>query len=160
MSGEPLAYMLTWVTYGTWLPGDARGWIEYRNGWKLPSPMKELEATASMTENACRLTIDQRRAVESQIAQTCQHRNWHLHAVNCRINHLHVVVTAALASPKKVRVDLKAWSTRCLREQFDPARENWWAERGSIRFLNSETELEGAVAYVQDAQDRKWRDFL
>ena len=24
--GEPLAYFLTWTTYGTWLPGDERGW--------------------------------------------------------------------------------------------------------------------------------------
>jgi hypothetical protein len=22
---EPLAYFLTWTTYGTWLPGDERG---------------------------------------------------------------------------------------------------------------------------------------
>jgi hypothetical protein len=25
-SGEPLAYFPTWTTYGTWLPGDDRGW--------------------------------------------------------------------------------------------------------------------------------------
>src|SRR5262249_3307643 len=23
-----LAYFLTWTTYGTWLPGDARGWVQ------------------------------------------------------------------------------------------------------------------------------------
>ena len=33
---EPLAYFLTWPTYGTWLPGDERGWVEYRHGWQLP----------------------------------------------------------------------------------------------------------------------------
>jgi hypothetical protein len=25
---EPLAYFLTWTTYGSWLPGDERGWVE------------------------------------------------------------------------------------------------------------------------------------
>src|SRR5438309_2044603 len=25
---QPLAYHLIWTTYGTWLPGDARGWIQ------------------------------------------------------------------------------------------------------------------------------------
>ncbi len=160
MQGEPLAYMLTWVTYGTWLPGDERGWIEYRNGWQLPSPMKELEATAVMTDTACILNTEQRHAVENQIAETCQLRDWHLHAVNCRTNHLHAVVTAPSTAPKKVRVDLKAWTTRRLKQQFDPSRTNWWAERGSVRFLNSEAEFEGAIVYVQDAQDRKWRDFL
>ena len=23
---DPLAFFLTWTTYGTWLPGDERGW--------------------------------------------------------------------------------------------------------------------------------------
>jgi hypothetical protein len=23
---DPIAYFLTWTTYGTWLPGDERGW--------------------------------------------------------------------------------------------------------------------------------------
>src|SRR5688572_5449193 len=50
---EPLAYFITWATYGTWLPGDERGWVEYRHGWKLPDAMKKLEALATMTENAC-----------------------------------------------------------------------------------------------------------
>lgn len=25
---EPLAYFITWTTYGTWLPGDPRGWVK------------------------------------------------------------------------------------------------------------------------------------
>ena len=35
---EPIAFFLTWATYVTWLPGDDRGWIEYRHGWQLPDP--------------------------------------------------------------------------------------------------------------------------
>ena len=41
---DPIGYFLTWVTYGTWLPGDARGWVEYRHGWQLPDPPREIEA--------------------------------------------------------------------------------------------------------------------
>ena len=158
MHGDPLGYLLTWVTYGTWLPGDARGWVEYQRGWKLPDPVRELEAKAMMTEEACLLSKDQRSAVEHQLAETCQYRGWHLHAVNCRSNHVHAVVSAADAFPKKIRADLKAWATRCLIDQFDNTRENWWADRGSIRYLNSEASLEAAVIYVRDAQDRKARD--
>ena len=111
-----------------------------------------------MTEEACLLSKDQRSAVEHQLAETCQYRGWHLHAVNCRSNHVHAVVSAADAFPKKIRADLKAWATRCLIDQFDNTRENWWADRGSIRYLNSEASLEAAVIYVRDAQDRKARD--
>src|SRR5262245_21672283 len=154
---EPLAYFLTWSTYGTWLPGDERGWTEYRHGWKLPDPIRKLEAEAKMTEDACLLDREQRNRVENQIAETCRFRGWTLHAVNCRSNHFHVVV-AADTTPNKVRNDLKAWCTRRLRE-LDAARgrndvcENWWAERGSKRYLNDEASLEAAIFYVRDGQE-------
>ncbi len=152
---DPIGFLLTWVTYGTWLPGDSRGWVEYRHGWQLPDPMLETEATARMTEDACRLSEEQRGAVEKQISQTCRHRGWHLHAVNCRSNHVHIVVSAGDKRPKKIRTDLKAWATRCLKRQFDTERENWWAERGSIRFLYDEDSLQAAVVYVTEGQNRQ-----
>jgi REP element-mobilizing transposase RayT len=120
---------------------------------QLPDPIREREAKARMTEDACILTREHRQAVEAQIAETCAHRDWTLHAVNCRSNHVHVVVTADVANPKKIRGDLKAWATRTLKEKFDSNRENWWAERGSIRYLNSDDDLEAAILYVRDGQD-------
>jgi REP element-mobilizing transposase RayT len=152
---HPIGYFLTWVTYGTWLPGDQRGWVEYRHGWQLPSAALELDARARMTEDACRLSGQQRAAVEVQIKVTCKHRRWHLFAVNCRSNHIHVVVSAPNTKSKKVRVDLKAWTTRCLKERFDKTRENWWAERGSIRHINHENELDAAIVYTIEGQDRR-----
>jgi hypothetical protein len=131
--GDPIAYFLTWPTYGTWLPGDTRGWVKYKAGWQLPDQVREREAKARMTENACILNSQQRRVVEAQIAETCAHRNWTLHAVNCRSNHVHVVVTADVADPDKIRVDLKAWATRALKKSLVSHRGSWWAERGSIR---------------------------
>jgi REP element-mobilizing transposase RayT len=130
-----------------------------------------------MTGDACRLDDEQRGVVERQIAETCNYRGWHLHAVNCRSNHLHVVVTASQA-PKIVRNQLKAWCTRRLKElevrrqqarretwgtltqdgSQGPCevaiRENWWAERGSQRFINNEDNLEAAILYVRDGQGK------
>jgi REP element-mobilizing transposase RayT len=154
---DPIGYFLTWVTYGTWLPGDARGWVEYRHGWQLPDPVREMESKARMAEDSCRLNAQQRDAVERQIEETCRRRNWPLHAVQCRSNHVHVVLSAGDVYPKKVRADLKAWATRCLKECFDADRENWWAERGSIRYLYDERSLEAAIVYVTDGQDRSPR---
>ena len=150
----PIAFFLTWVAYGTWLPGDDRGWVEYHRGWHLPSRMLEAECESRMSEDAVRLTADQRSAVERQIQETCDYRGWHLHAVNCRSNHVHAVVTAGETPPKKIRVDLKAYATRCLRS-LDETRENWWAERGSIRWIYDDDGLESVIIYVVDGQDRK-----
>jgi hypothetical protein len=85
---DPLAYFLTWATYGTWLPGDGRGWFVYKGGWQPPDAIREREAKARMTEDACILTSEQRKVVETQIAETCARRGWTLHAVNCRSNHV------------------------------------------------------------------------
>jgi len=60
----------SWVTYGTWLPGDVRGWVKYQAGWHFPDPIREREAKALMTEDAYILTREQRRAVEAQISET------------------------------------------------------------------------------------------
>ena len=56
-----LAYHLTWTTYGTWLPGDARGWVKWGEvGVKLPDPQQERDARRRMVESAVVLTDDQR----------------------------------------------------------------------------------------------------
>ena len=69
-----------------------------------------------MTEDACILDLEQRRLVEKTIADHCRIRGWELHAVNCRTNHLHVVVTAD-RDADTVREQFKAWCTRKLKEQ-------------------------------------------
>lgn len=156
--GDPIAFFLTWPTYGTWLPGDSRGWVEFKHGWQLPDTSKLLESKAKMKESACVFGADERREVELQVTKTCDHRGWNLHAVNCRSNHVHVVVSAADTAPKRIQSDLKAWCTRRLKEFADNGRENWWAERGSIRWIFNEDSLNSVVAYVTEAQERKRRD--
>ena len=111
---EPLAYFLTWPTYGTWLPGDERGWVEYRHGWQLPDPARKRKAQARLTEDACLLDQDQRRLVELTIADHCRVRGWTLYTVNCRSNHVHVIV-AGDREPKEIREQFKAWCTRRLK---------------------------------------------
>ena len=70
-----------------------------------------------MTEDACLLVEERRRLVEKKqtVADHCHVRGWALHAVNCRSNHIHVVVTAD-RDPDTVRDQFKAWCTRRLKE--------------------------------------------
>ena len=82
---NPLGFFFTWNTYGTWLPGDARGWVKYHQGFQLPDPILELESAAVMTEDACVLDFHRRRIVNKTIELHCMRRSWKLHAVNCRL---------------------------------------------------------------------------
>ena len=114
---DPLAYFLTCTTYGTWLPGDERGWVLKGKGFQLPNLETKQLAADRMTEPPCTLDDLQREIVEETVRDHCTIRNWKLHAVNARTNHVHVVVTANSA-PKTVRDQLKAWCTKNLKEDF------------------------------------------
>jgi REP element-mobilizing transposase RayT len=157
--GAPLAYFLTWTTYGTWLPGDERGWVEKPGQFQTPDAQLAATARSRLTDEPCVFNAEQRRLVEETITRHCQVRGWHLHVVNCRTNHVHVVVTAPL-SPKVVRDQFKAWCTRRLEEQQRatntdpsvPVRVHWWTERGSQRWLNDQDSLVDAIEYVRDFQ--------
>ena len=157
MLAEPLGLFLTWTTYGSWLPGDGRGWSR-RGRRGLPADWRrERAARELMAESACALDPEQRRLVKETIEDHCRFRTWSLHAASVRSNHVHVVVTAAGVAPADVRAQLKAWTTRRLREA-SPDRRRWWTEGGDIEFLDTEADVLAAAEYVLLAQDRKERD--
>lgn len=155
---EPIAFFLTWTTYGTWLPGDERGWNRKHQG-KIQAPNPELEAAArkTMTEPEFYLDESHRAIVKTTIEQHCNIRGWHLHVANPRTNHVHVVVTARGYAPHVVRDQLKAWCTRKLKDA-GVVRENMWSEGGSKRSINTFEELDRVVFYASEGQDRKSRD--
>jgi REP element-mobilizing transposase RayT len=157
-AGEPLAFFLTWTTYGSWLPGDERGWTRAgKPGTEPPSRLFVEMARSEMKATAYTLSSKARALVESTIRRHCEIRGWALHSVNARTNHVHVVVTAASYHPKTVRGQFKTWCTRRLKE-LEPQRSRFWTEGGSCRWINQEADLEAAMLYVAEAQDRKHRD--
>ena len=56
---EPLAYFLTWTTYGTWLPGDERGYYTKPGQWKDPDTHRRMMSQLVMTDDA--ITLDSRQ---------------------------------------------------------------------------------------------------
>ena len=122
---ETVAYFVTWTCYGTWLPGDARGWMDWHQGWKRPNSDLEAYCKSIMTEDAVLLSSEQRQTVEKTVRTHCEIRQWHLWALNCRTTHAHVVVTANLYAGEDVRDQLKAWCTRKLKEDFKKKKKNW-----------------------------------
>jgi len=147
-----IACFSTWTTYGTWLPGDERGWYSPGKGVADPDNLCKQMASLRMTESSVILDNDQRLLVHSVIADHCRIRDWSLHAVNCRTNHVHVVVSATGEPIDRPREQFKSWTTRKLK-MCVPTRQKWWTERGWDVFLDDERALQDAVAYVLEAQD-------
>lgn len=149
-----IAFFSTWTTYGTWLPGDPRGWYRRGAGFQDADPTRRLGALFTMTEAAVILDPDQRRLVETIVAEHCAIRKWLLHAVNCRSNHVHVVVTAPGRSIEQPREQFKAWCTRRLNELAGASREHWWTGRGWDEYIDGDAALAEVIEYVLERQDR------
>jgi hypothetical protein len=119
--GQPLAFFITFRTYGTWLHGDPRGSVDrFHNRYgtpKLPpNKMRQQYEAGLLKRSPVRLTVKQREAAADGIREICKRRNWSLWVVNVRTNHAHAVVTASCDS-KKVRAALKANATKVMRER-------------------------------------------
>lgn len=149
----PLGYLITFRTYGTWLAGDERGSIDkYHNSFHGPravtSRLRESEHRSRLKSPPFLLNARSRKLVELAIREVCDIREWALLASNVRTNHSHSVISGA-ASSKKMLNDIKAYSTRRLRENgewtFDHSP---WVDKGSRRNLWNETHIAAACDYV------------
>ncbi|HRH44741.1 MAG TPA: transposase [Pyrinomonadaceae bacterium] len=164
-TGIPLAYLITFRCYGTWLHGDERGSTdEFNNVFDtpfLPSNPKWLEFNRSLLKNKpVELNAQRRNSVEKAIRETCQKRNWGLLAVNIRTNHVHVVVNTGNRNPNQSLIAFKANATRQMREDKIWNFENTpWAEKGSKKWLWNEKSVEIAIDYVINGQGEELPKF-
>ena len=151
---EPITLFITFTTYGTWLPGDQRGWRKWKAGEQQPQPLLEDWCRDRMKEQPVFLNEHQRQQVETVIREHATIRGWSLHAVSARSNHVHIAVTAC-DPPKRVRDQFKANATRVLRELPAPVKtEKVWTKGGDIEFVDTEDDLFQVVMYITEAQDR------
>lgn len=154
----PLAYFLTWTTYGTWLHGDSRGSVDdehHARGTDYLAPDRVLERRRGLKLSASPVLLDRRmrELVELAIRTHATLRDWSIHALNVRSNHVHVVLTANSHGPEQVMSQLKSWSTRHLRErcELDHA-QRIWTKMGSTRWINDDASLLAVVDYVLNHQ--------
>lgn len=157
-------WFLTWTTYGTWLPGDERGFVgsakdefgEFSThnefGSALGKPNEHLRSAAEqqLKANPILLNIHHARALLEQFQETVHFRKWLLIAVGIMHTHLHVVVgVPGDPDPEKILGDFKAYGSRCLNQKWGkPTSDTWWTTRGSKRKLGASRALETVVHYV------------
>jgi REP element-mobilizing transposase RayT len=152
---EPFGYFITWTVYGTFLQGDERWWRKKRRGSQPPQPRLEQWHRDRLRYDVITLSSEQRTIVESEVRAHCKHRQWRLWVANARTNHVHAVVTAPGFAGSKVRDQLKANSTKALRQHDQRfIGRPVWTVGGDVQYLNTEVEVEQAILYAGEAQDR------
>ncbi len=156
-------WLLTWTTYGTWLPGDERGFIgrvrvadgvresAHRWGEPVQAPNAALAAYArSRLKHApVRLAVQQAACLGAQFQETAAHRGWRIKAFAIMTTHLHLVVGAGDETPAEDLLrDLKAYGSRALDRLANTRNRKWWTAHGSRRLLADEAGLAAAIDYV------------
>ena len=153
----PLAYFITFTTYGAWLHGRAPGSVDREHnapGTPFLPPDADMvrRMNSAMRQEPYVLDEQRRKIVLRTIKEVAAHRRWKLWAVHVRSNHVHVVITAP-CKPEKVMVDLNAWCSRRLREASNETSDrDRWTQHGSTRYLNDENSFKAAMKYVIDDQ--------
>lgn len=161
----PLALLITFRCYGTWLHGDERGSVTKGNNIYgtpyIPENKSWLARNiASLNHPPVNLDAEMRRSVELAIKETCNFRNWALFAANVRTNHVHSVIRSGDISSKKVLQALKSNATRKLREDSVWLHEHSpWSAGGSRRKLWNESSIDAAIDYVLYGQGNELPDF-
>ena len=169
-------WLLTSSFYGTWLPGDERGFVgRVRDGRPDDPPtvariehdipgtpydedMPGLERASAELMNGPPVfaEVGHAEVLVPQFRETADFRQWPLLAVAVMFNHVHLVAAApADVHPTKVLGDFKAYAARALTARFGKrASETWWTYGGSKRFLADERAIAAAVNYVLHKQYR------
>ena len=159
-------WFLTWTTYGTWLPGDKRGYVgtaSDETGRSVnhnqpgtppaaPNPQLRESIERALKCPPIRLTSAQAMALHDQFLETTRIRGWLLIAVAMMRTHLHLVIGVPDdPDPEKVLGDLKAYGSQCLNRQGSkPPSDTWWTTGGSTRKLPDERSIEAAIHYIRN----------
>jgi REP element-mobilizing transposase RayT len=154
----PLGYLITFRSYGTWLHGDERGSVDryhhrYREPYLPPSDRRHGRNQQLLKSPPVTLNARQRQSVDAAIREVCRHKQWFLHALNVRTNHVHSVVSIGTAKADRALNAFKAYATRRMRkdgnwrEQHSP-----WADKGSKKRLWNERSIAEAIDYVINRQ--------
>jgi len=158
-SPSPLAYLITFRTYGTWLHGDPRGSVHRRacvhgTPHYPPTPGLVRAEERLLTHEPVRLDAVRRGIVANTMRGVSRYRAWLLHALAVRVEHVHVVLTIAPdETPEQAMTTLKAWATRRMIEGGAlPRGARAWSRHGSTRYLWSPRSLDMACRYVLEEQ--------
>ena len=150
--------LVTSTTYGTWLPGDARGFVERgeQNEFNTPfnADIPELRTFAKheMKEPPVFFDLEQANLILSHWQKVIPTVGWYLFAVAMMPNHFHVVLASLTGQEKEGYLrTLKARASFVLNKQY--GKRTWWTTSGSVRYCFDEQILNTRIEYVMKQEN-------
>jgi REP element-mobilizing transposase RayT len=153
-----VGYLLTFRCYGTWLHGDERGSMDRRyynrfgSAKIVPDGDKVSTKSRMLKSPAFILGAKERDVVNTSIMETCCIREYVLHGLNVRSNHVHLV-TGNNDQPERMLNAFKSNATRALRSAgLLGTDDKAWSRHGSTKYLWTDAEITNAIDYVLYSQ--------
>jgi REP element-mobilizing transposase RayT len=108
-----IGYMVTWTTYGSWLPGDERGYV--RCGETLDGDKEVLERSKGRQENdTVRLNKKEKEIVKDTIIKESEKIGQTVEGISVYSNHVHLLLRTNSESIESAVSRYKSVSTRAL----------------------------------------------
>jgi REP element-mobilizing transposase RayT len=140
-----VGYMLTWTTYGSWLPGDKRGYVEH--GQILPGKEQILERNKDRQRlPAVILNEREEKIVQEVIFTEAQRISQILEALIVYSNHVHLLARPHTESMEQIVSRYKSKTTRALWRNGRQGRI--WTKGYDKRFCFTEEEVTQRIRYI------------
>ena len=139
-------YMLTWTTYGTWLQGDARGFV--KNGITYSGdPCLEFVNKKAQIQPSIYLNKTQRRIVQEAIIKKAQTIKHTVRAIAVQKDHIHLVLNYIHIPIYKIVAWHKTTARRALKEYGFTGK--LWTKGYDKRYCFDAETLQRRIEYVE-----------
>ena len=155
MTFDPLQFtyvLISSTTYGNWLPGDARGYVDEHNVYGTPfdnpAPGLERSARASMKESTVLFDVEQAKTILERWQTTVGELDGQLIVVAIMSNHFHfVAIFPGRITKAKLLQFFKGRASRALNQKY--GKRTWWTDSGSVRYSFDEAAHCARIEYVK-----------
>ncbi|MDD5326401.1 MAG: transposase [Phycisphaerae bacterium] len=140
-----IGYMVTWTTYGTWLQGDKRRYVQ--DGKILPADTELEDANKRLQKcNIVRLTSIQKKVVNNAILEEAERIGQKIFALAVCSNHVHLVACRQNESIESAVSRYKNVATAALKKTGLLKRV--WTRGFDKQFCFDDAVLEKKIEYV------------
>ena len=163
------SWHITWNTYGTWLPGDPRGFQSWQGRKHVPPPKryangetetynaadykKRHEYSTSITGHPVRLTNDDRQDVLDAVVGELDDMPINPSVIAVCGEHIHLLAVFGEYSIRKAVGRLKSAATRRLKTRHSDWKRVW-ARNCHMKSVRSGKHYENVFRYVREHEEQ------
>ncbi len=156
------AWLLTWTTYGSWLPGDKRGFVSRRPtdsggsavrnipGTPYDADQEDAEDAAKERMKGTPVSLTEAEA-QTALEAFVEAANTHgiaLIAVSIMSDHVHLLCQGEQDGTKLMQLFKGVSARRMSQAHALPDAPRWWTTSGSRRYIQKGSDPSSAVEYI------------